>query len=71
MVKKKRSTCGRRVEERVLGGAGHAGLKVFHQFYYCLETNPTAAIHRDDMIAEREPEELDRLDEILKQLVVV
>ena len=30
-----------------------------------------AAIHFDDIIAEREPEKLDRLDEILKQLVVV
>ena len=30
-----------------------------------------AAIHGDDIIAEREPEKLDRLDEVLKQLVVV
>ena len=30
-----------------------------------------AAIHGDDIIAEEEPEKLDRLDEILKQLVAV
>ena len=30
-----------------------------------------AAIHGDDIIAEGEPEKLDRLDEVLKQLVVV
>ena len=30
-----------------------------------------AAIHSDDIIAEGEPEKLDRLDEVLKQLVVV
>ena len=30
-----------------------------------------AAIHGDDIIAEGEPEELDRLDEVLKRLVVV
>ena len=30
-----------------------------------------AAIHGNDIIAEGEPEKLDRLDEVLKQLVVV
>ena len=30
-----------------------------------------AAIHGDDIIAEGEPEKLNRLDEVLKQLVVV
>ena len=30
-----------------------------------------AAIHGDDIIAEGEPEDLDRLDEVLKPLVVV
>ena len=30
-----------------------------------------AAIHGDDIIAEGEPEKLDRLDEVLTQLVVV
>ena len=31
----------------------------------------TAAIHGDDTIAEGEPEKMDRLDEILRQVVVV
>ena len=30
-----------------------------------------AAIHGDDIIAEGEPEKLDRLDEVLRRLVVV
>ena len=30
-----------------------------------------AAIHGEDIIAEREPEKLNRLDEVLRQLVVV
>ena len=30
-----------------------------------------AAIHGDDIIAEGEPKDLDRLDEVLKKLVVV
>ena len=46
-------------------------LKVCHQVYHCLETDYMAAIHGDDIIAEGEPEKLDRLDEVLKQLVVV
>ena len=37
----------------------------------CLETDSKAAIHGNDIIAEGEPEKLDRLDEVLKQLVVV
>ena len=40
-------------------------------FQDCLETDSMAAIHGDDIIAEGEPEKLDRLDEVLKQLVVV
>ena len=70
VVKKKRSTGGRRVEEGVLGEIGYAGLKVCHQVYHCLETD-TMAAHGDDVTVEGEPEKLDRLDEILKQLVVV
>ena len=70
VVKKKRSTGGRRVEERVLGEAGYAGLKVCHQVYHCLETDSMAAIQGHDITAEGEPEKLDRLDEILKQVVV-
>ena len=71
VVKKKRSTSDRRVEERVLGEVGNAGLKECHQVYHCLETDTMAAIHRDDITAEGETEKLDRLDEELKQLVVV
>ena len=71
VVRKKRSTGGRRVEEGVLGEVGYAELKVCHQVYHYLETDMMAAIHSDDITAEREPEKLDRLDEILKQLVVV
>ena len=55
----------------VLGEAGCAALKVCHQVYYCLETDSMAAIHGDDIIAEGEPEKLNRLDEVPKQLVVV
>ena len=51
--------------------AGYAALKVCHQVYYCLEADSMAAIHGDDIIAEGEPEKLNRLDEVLKQLVVV
>ena len=51
----------------VLKEAGYAALKVCH----CLETDSMAAIHGDDIIAEGETEKLDRLDEVLKQLVVV
>ena len=43
--------------------------KVCHQVYYCLEVDSMAAIH--DIIAEGEPEELHRLDEVLMRLVVV
>ena len=42
-----------------------------HQVHHCLETDSTAAIHGDDIIAEGEPGRLDRLDEVLKRLVVV
>ena len=55
----------------VLKEAGYAALKVCHQVYHCLETDSMAAIHGDGIIAEGEPEKLDRLDEVLKQLVVV
>ena len=55
----------------VLKEAGYAALKVCHQVYHCLETDSMAAIHGDDIIAEGEPEKLDRLDEELKQLVEV
>ena len=51
----------------VLTEAGHAALKVCHQVYHCLETDLMAAIHGDDIIAEGEPEKLDRLDEVLKR----
>lgn len=50
----------------VLKEAGYAALKVCHQVYHCLETD-----YGDDIIAEGETEKLDRLDEVLKQLVVV
>ena len=55
----------------VLKEAGYAALKVCHQVYHCLETDSMAAIHCNDNIAKREPEKLNRLDEVLKQLVVV
>ena len=55
----------------VLGEAGYAALKVCHQIYYCLEADSMAAIHRDDIIAEGEPDTLNYLDEVLKRLVVV
>ena len=54
----------------VLGEAGYAALKVCHPVYSCLEADSMAAIHGDDIIAEREPEKLNRLDEVLKRLVV-
>ena len=55
----------------VLKDAGYAALKVCHQVYHCLETDSMAAIHGDDIIAKGEPDKLDRLDEVLKRLVVV
>ena len=55
----------------VLGEAGYAALKVCHQVYYCLEADSLAAIHGDDIIAEGEPEKWNRLDEVLKRMVVV
>ena len=55
----------------VLKEAGYAALKVCHQVYHCLETDSMAAIHGDDIIAEGKPEKMDRLDEGLKQLIVV
>ena len=55
----------------VLGVAGDAALKVCHQVCYCLDADSMAAIHGDDIIAEGEPEELNRLDEVMKLLVVV
>ena len=53
----------------VLKEAGYAALKVCHQVYHCLETDSMAAIRGDDIIAEGEPEKLDRV-EVLKQVVV-
>ena len=55
----------------LLGGAGCAALKVCHQAHYCRDADSMAAIHGDDIIAEEEPEKLNRLGEVLKQLVVV
>ena len=55
----------------VLGEAGCAALKVCYQVYYCPDADSMAASHGDDIIAEGEPEELDRLDEVSKRLVVV
>ena len=55
----------------VLKEAGYAALRVCHQVCHCLKTDSMAAIHGDDIIAEGEPEKLDRLGEVLKQLVVV
>ena len=55
----------------VLGEARCAALKVRHQVYHCLEADSTAAIHGDDILAEGEPEKLNRLDEVLKRLVDV
>ena len=57
-----RSICGRRVEEGVLGEVGYAGLKVCPQVFHCLEMDTMAAIHGDDIIAEGEPEKMDRLE---------
>ena len=55
----------------VLKGAGYAALKVCHQVHHCLEKDSMAAIHSDDIIAEGEPEKLNHLDDVLRQLVVV
>ena len=44
VVKKKRSTSGRRVEEGILGEVGYAGLKVCHQENHCIEMDTVAAI---------------------------
>ena len=55
----------------ILGVAGDAAIKVCHQVYHCLGVDSMAAIHGDDIIAEGEPEELNRLDEVMKRLVVV
>ena len=55
----------------VLKEAGHAALRVCQQVYHCLEVDSMAAIHGNDIIAEGEPKGLDRLDEVLKKLVVV
>ena len=55
----------------VVKEAGYAALRVCQQVYHCLEVDPMAAIHGDDIIAEGEPKDPDRLDEVLKKLVVV
>ena len=55
----------------VLKEAGYAALRVCQQVYYCQEVDSLAAIHGDDIIAEGEPKDLDRLDDVLKKLVVV
>ena len=54
----------------VLGEAGCAALKVCYQVYYCLDADSMAASHGNDIIAEGEPEDPDRLDEKSKRLVV-
>ena len=46
----------------VLKEAGYAALKVCRQVCHCLETDSMAAINGDDIIAEGEPEKMDRLD---------
>ena len=55
VVRKKRSTGGRRVEEGVLGEVGYAGLTLCHQVCHCRETDTMAAIHGDNITAEGEP----------------
>ena len=35
--------------------------------YYCLDADSMAAMHGDDIFVDGEPEELDRLDEVLKR----
>ena len=55
----------------VLKEAGYAALKECHHVNHCLETESMAAIHEDYIIAEGESEKLDRLDEVLRQMVVV
>ena len=78
MLQMKRAMCGRRRASRffqkhmkgILGEAGYAALKVCHQENYCLEADSMAALHGDDIIAEGDPEKLNRLDEVLKQFVV-
>ena len=55
----------------VLKEAGYAALRARQQVYHCLEVDSMAAIHGDGIIAEGEPKDLDRLDEVLKKLVVV
>ena len=75
MWQMKRAMCGTRRVWRlfqehmkgVLQEARYAALKMCHQVYHCLETDSMAAIHGDDIIAEGEPEKLDRLDEVLKR----
>ena len=78
MWQMERAMCGTRRASRlfqehmkgVLKETGYAALKVCHQVYHCLETDSMAAIHGDDIIAEGAPEKLDRVDEVLRQLVV-
>ena len=55
----------------VLGEPGHESLRVCHQVHYCFEVDSMAASHGDNIIAEGEPEELDRFDAVPKRLVVV
>ena len=45
--------------------------KVCHQVYHLLEADSMAASHGDEINAEGVPEKLNRLDEVLKRLVVV
>ena len=61
MWQMKRAMCGTRRASRLFQ----------EHMYHCLATDPMAAIHGDDIIAEGEQEKLDRLDEVLKQLAVV
>ena len=67
VVKKKRSTCGRRVGEGVLGDAGYAGLKVCHQSVTAWSWTQSVLTRSTRMQTKR----LDRLDEILLHWVVV
>ena len=57
--------------KEIPGEADYATLKACLQEKYYLEADSMAAVHCDDIIAESEPEKLNRLEEVLKRLVVV
>ena len=50
--------------------AGYAALRVCQQVHQCLDVDWMAAIHGDDIIAEGEAKDLDRLDEVQKLVEV-